>query len=81
MMTLSAHAQQLLNSTCSHKVFLSKDGKQFTAIYNGASYWGRIYDSNGNLVETLYADWDEEDQQYFNFLESDFVKAGYDIQE
>lgn len=79
-MAISKTAQQLLDSsTCCYLVFLAKDGKQYFGIYNGLSYWGRIEDEDGNLVELLTADFDEEEQQPYNFRESDFTVNGYEI--
>lgn len=79
-MTISKTAQQLLDSsTCCYLVFLAKNNQQYFGIYNGLSYWGRIEDEDGNLVEILTAEFDSEEQQPYNFRELDFVDNGYEI--
>lgn len=77
MLALSSYAQNLLRSTCCHSVALEKDGVLYTGVYNGLSYWGRVEDENGKLVEELSSDFDEEENQHYNFVVSDFLQAGY----
>lgn len=84
-MKVSEYGQSLLcGSTCCHKVALNKDNKVFIGIYNGLSYWGRVEDGQGNLVEELSTEWEDDKdtgpQSYQPcFSERDFTDSGYQV--
>ena len=75
--------QRLNNSTCCHKVLLTKDNKFFTGIYNGLTSSGQIYDQDGNIVDSIYIEqeWDEEEKEWYDvhISEIDFQNNGYTI--
>ena len=83
-MKISKYAQDLLkNSTCCHTVLLRKEGENFTGIYNGLSYWGRVEDGDGEFIEELQEGMETDDNgsQYLShFSEKSFTtEGGYEV--
>jgi hypothetical protein len=63
-----------------HRVDLKKDGSRFIGIYNDLSSWGLVFDDQGIKHQTLYAGWDEEEQELANFCADSFTMlGGYEI--
>lgn len=78
-MIISTYSQQLIkNNGFCHTVSLVKNGQKFTGIYNGLSNWGRVENENGELVEKLSID-PEEDGFQPNFYGSSFEEWGYEV--
>lgn len=87
--------QEFVNKTagtCTHVVRLSRNGQEFTGIYNGLACWGEVWghcngkDAYGGLYEViqLQTEWIEDDSEdecgYMpNFTLYDFIDAGFEI--
>lgn len=77
---LPPYIQQYLRSTTTHVVrLLDKNGEPCLGVYNGLSYWGRVFDNQQQEIYSLCTDeeYDEEGVSYLpNFTPEDFVKYG-----
>ena len=74
--------QNLVGGTNTHTVDLIKDEKSFIGVYNGLSFWGKVFAVDGdtyNQVELVQSEFDEEDRQPYDFREADFIASGYTI--
>jgi hypothetical protein len=63
-------------------VNLTKNGEYFIGVYNGLSFWGKVFSVSEDRetytqVEQFSAPFDEEEHKPFNFQESDFLSHGY----
>lgn len=78
---LSIYAQSLLrNCPCCHLVELTKGGQKFHGVYNALSNWGRVEDDQGSCVEFVHTEaYDEEENDYVDFVPSNFEDAGYQL--
>jgi hypothetical protein len=80
MTTKEFHA--LIAGTFTYTVNLTKDGASFVGVYNGQSFWGKVFSESGGIytqIEQLTAEFDEDGGQPYNFREADFSEAGYTI--
>jgi hypothetical protein len=60
-------------------VTLQKDGIAYDGVYNGLSYWGRVFEKDtDNLVDRLETDFDEQ-WGNISFTLKDFQLAGYTV--
>ena len=71
-----------LFGTCTYAVNLTKNGEYFIGVYNGLSFWGKVFSVSEDRetytqVEQFSAPFDEEEHKPFNFQESDFLSHGY----
>jgi hypothetical protein len=71
-----------LFGTCTYAVNLTKNGEDFIGLYNGLSFWGKVFSVSEDRetytqVEQFSAPFDEEEHKPFNFQESDFLSHGY----
>jgi hypothetical protein len=71
-----------LFGTCTYAVNLTKNGEDFIGVYNGLSFWGKVFSVSEDRetytqVEQFSAPFDEEEHKPFNFQESDFLSHGY----
>ena len=71
-----------LFGSCTYAVNLTKNGEDFIGLYNGLSFWGKVFSVSEDRetytqVEQFSAPFDEEEHKPFNFQESDFLSHGY----
>ena len=71
-----------LFGSCTYAVNLTKNGEDFIGLYNGLSFWGKVFSVSEDRetytqVEQFSAPFDEEEHKPFNFRESDFLSHGY----
>lgn len=74
--------------TGTHTVKLVKDSTPYWGVYNGFTYWGRIFGlQNGEVIEVSSLQTEVEiDEEYGesylpNFTLADFEKNGYEVVE
>ena len=71
-----AYLNQLL-SNGSNSVSLTKEGVEYIGVWNGLSYWGKVFSSDGSQIEQLENDYDYGDDYTPNFSVTDFYRHGY----
>jgi hypothetical protein len=71
-----SHKNNLLTYGATH-VTLQKDGVTYDGVYNGLSYWGKVFQGD-NLVSHLETDWDDE-LGTTHFTLNDFRHAGFKV--
>jgi hypothetical protein len=71
-----SNKSNLLSYGATH-VNLQKDGIAYDGVYNGLSYWGKVFQGD-TLVSHLETDWDD-DFGTTHFTPQDFRRAGFTV--
>lgn len=79
---LPEYIQQYLKSSCTHVVrLLSSNNEPCLGVYNGLSYWGRVFDNQQQGIAALCTDEEYDDvssTSYLpNFVPENFEKDGF----
>ena len=76
---------RMVAGTSCYTASLEKSKQSFVGLYNGSSFWGRIFTVSADnrafteILPKLIAEYDEEDKELLSFRESDFARHGYTI--
>jgi hypothetical protein len=76
MNQIFSNKKNLLTYGATH-VTLQKDGVNYDGVYNGLSYWGKVFQGD-TLVSHLETDWDD-DFGTVHFTLQDFRRAGFTV--